>query len=74
MKDGIFYLSIPEELKKDIPDSVLYAENLRKNNTLKSYKLASDVLGYKKREDAQNVSFTALEHQWDHISQMRYST
>jgi isopenicillin N synthase-like dioxygenase len=67
MKDGIFYLGIPEELKKNIPESVQYAEKLRKQTELKSYRTASNILGYKRREDAQIVSFTALEHQWDHI-------
>ena len=67
MRDGIFYLGIPEDLKASIPGCLQYAEMLRKNTKLKNYCSATNILGYKKRKNAQIASFTALERDWNQI-------
>ncbi len=67
MKSGFFYLGIPEELNKNIPFAVQYAENLRNNTALKSMDLGGITLGYKKRPETQIATFNTRKHQWKEI-------
>lgn len=62
MKEGIFYLGIPEELKENLPFAVQYAENLPNNTELKT--LTDETTTYEK---AGFESFSAMEQSWKHI-------
>lgn len=52
MKDGCFYLGIPELLKNNIPFTVQYAEELRKRDA------------YIKRDETQYASFATFDYEW----------
>lgn len=67
MKDGFFYLGIPEELKPKLPSCVKYAENLQNNTELKSHDLGGKTLGYRERQNTQIITFNTVKPQWKHV-------
>jgi isopenicillin N synthase-like dioxygenase len=66
LKDGFFYVEIPNGLKHKVAGVQQFAKTIRTNETLKAAQLG-DRLGYQERHGTQNVAFCALSHQWEQV-------
>lgn len=66
LRSGFFYMEIPATCKDKISAVAKFAENIRKNEELKTAQLG-DRLGYQIREGTQAVAFSAMCHQWEQV-------
>lgn len=66
LKDGFFYIEIPESSKQLIPKVISFSEALRDNQTLKAVQLGPQ-LGYQVRQGTQAIAFCAKSNQWQEV-------
>lgn len=66
LKDGFFYVDIPEVCKPHLSKVVSLAEGIRENDFLKAAELGP-YLGFQVRQGTQAVAFSAKSHQWKQV-------
>lgn len=66
LKDGVFYVKIPNKLKKQIELAKEFGNNLRTNDDLKKLNLGEQK-GYQERFETQAVSFVSSKDQWEDV-------
>lgn len=67
LKDGFFYVQIPEKCAMKISEAVRFAANIRNDESLKRKDLGNPRLGYQERHGTQAVAFSAMKHQWQQV-------
>lgn len=66
LKDGFFFVEIPEHINKWLGEAKSFGNSLRTNQVLKELKLGERI-GYQERFGTQAVSFVAKKHQWEQV-------
>lgn len=73
LKEGFFYLEIPEDCDQLLDEAIEFAKSFYKNDSLKDLKLAG-FSGYQDREHAQIESFYCERTYWEKIFSARLQT
>ena len=66
VRDGFFYVEIPEEHKKRIEEAKKLGNSLRTNDFLKGFQFGDPRLGYQIR-GSQAVAFCAMKDKWEKV-------
>ena len=66
LRDGFFYVEIPEKLKTNTPHAQAFGNSIRANDSLHSLDLG-ERLGYQVRQGTQAIAFSAMHSQWEKV-------